>query len=251
MFVFKKIVSAFLLPVPIGLFLLLLSLYFLLTNSYTKAKVFSILGFFWFLLLSFQPISNAIINPLENSHKSLLDIPKVEYILVLGSGHITNESLSITSELSSVANVRINEGIRIFKILEKKEENTKIIFSGYKSFDKNYHSFMASKLAISLGVNNNKIIKFQKPVDTRQEAIEMKKIVGTKPFILVTSASHMKRSILLFKKLGLNPIAAPTYHLGDEAKGYSSIFSSENLYKVKVSFHEYLGLIWSYIRGYI
>lgn len=247
MFLFKKIVSAFLLPVPIGLFLLLLAFYYLLTNSYTKSKVFLSLGFLWFVLLSFQPISNAIINPLENSHKALLDIPKVEYVLVLGSGHTTNENLSITSQLKEVAIVRINEGLRIYKNLE----DAKIIFSGYKGFDKNYHSLMASKLAISLGVNKEKIIKLDKPIDTREEAIEMRKIVGEKPFILVTSASHMKRSILLFKKLGLNPIAAPTYHLGYESKSYNTIFSSENLYKVKVAFHEYLGLTWSYIRGYI
>jgi len=251
MFILKKIISAFLLPIPIGLFLLFIALYFLLINSYTKAKVFLILGFLWFVLLSFQPISNAIINPLENSHKALLDIPKVEYILVLGSGHNTNEKLSITSQLKDVASVRINEGIRIFKILEQKDEKAKIVFSGYKGFDKNYHSFMASELALSLGVKKDKIIKLDKPMDTMQEAIEMKKLVGTKPFILVTSASHMKRSILLFKKQGLNPIAAPTYHLGHVSKDYSSMFSSENLYKVKVAFHEYIGLVWAYIRAYI
>ena len=251
MFIFKKIVSAFLLPVPLGLFLLFLALFFLLTNSYKKAKLFLTLGFLWFLLLSFQPISNAIINPLENSHKALLNIPKVEYVLVLGSGHNTNESLSITSQLKDVASIRVNEGVRIFKALEKKDENTKIVFSGYKGFDENYHSFMASRLAISLGVKKEKIIKLDKPVDTRAEAVEMKKIVGDKSFILVTSASHMKRSILLFKKLGLHPIPAPTHHLGQKNEGYNSIFSSENLYKVKVAFHEYLGLLWSYIRGFI
>lgn len=247
MFFFKKTVSAFLLPVPIGLFLLLLAFYFLLTNSYKKAKLFLSLGFLWFLLLSLQPISNAIINPLENSHKALLNIPKVEYVLVLGSGHATNEKLSITSQLSDVAIVRINEGIRVYRT----QENARIIFSGYKGFDINYHSMKSKELAISLGINKNSIINLDKPVDTRQEAIEAEKIIGTKPFILVTSASHMKRSMLLFKKLGLNPIAAPTYHLGHEDKNYSTIFSSENLYKVNVAFHEYLGLIWAYLRGYL
>mgnify|MGYP001048370469 CR=1 FL=1 len=82
MFVFKKIVSAFLLPIPIGLFLLFLALYFLLTNSYTKAKFFLVLGFLWFILLSFQPISNVIINPLENSHKPI-HIQLLEYQVML------------------------------------------------------------------------------------------------------------------------------------------------------------------------
>lgn len=247
MFLFKKIVSAFLLPLPIGLFLLLIAFYFLMRNSYKKAKVFLFLGLSWFVLLSFQPISNAIISPLENSYKALLEIPKVQYILVLGSGHKTNKNLSITSQLGSTAVVRLNEGIKIYKKLD----NAKLIVSGYKGFDKNYHSFMSKKLALDLGIKKENIIKMDKPKDTRQEAIEAKKIIGTNPFILVTSASHMKRSMLLFGKLGLKPIAAPTYHLAKEEKNFSSIFSSENLYKVKVAFHEYLGLIWAYLKGYI
>lgn len=247
MFLFKKIVSAFLLPLPIGLFLLFIAFYFLMRNSYKKAKIFLFLGLSWFVLLSFQPISNAIISPLENSYKALLEIPKVQYVLVLGSGHKTNKNLSITSQLGSTAVVRLNEGIRIYKKLD----NAKLIVSGYKGFDKNYHSFMSKKLLLDLGVKKENIIKMDKPKDTRQEAIEAKKIIGTNPFILVTSASHMKRSMLLFEKLGLKPIAASTYHLAKEEKNFSSIFSSENLYKVKVAFHEYLGLIWAYLKGYI
>lgn len=50
MFLLKKIIAAFLMPVPIGLFLLLLSLVFLLKNSYKKAKIFLFLSFLWFAL---------------------------------------------------------------------------------------------------------------------------------------------------------------------------------------------------------
>lgn len=88
-------------------------------------------------------------------------------------------------------------------------------------------------------------------MDTRQEAIETKKLLLNQKFILVTSASHMKRSMLLFKKEGLNPIAAPTNHLGYASSNYKAYFSSFNLYKTKVAFHEYLGLTWAYIRGII
>ena len=44
MFVLKKIIAAFLMPVPIGIFLLLLALVFLLKNSYKKAKIFLFLS---------------------------------------------------------------------------------------------------------------------------------------------------------------------------------------------------------------
>ena len=112
MFVLKKIIAAFLMPVPIGLFLLLLALVFLLKNSYKKAKIFLFLSFLWFALISNQTISNMIISPLENAHQALKTTPKdIEYILVLGNGHKTNENLAITSELNTTAINRLIEGI--------------------------------------------------------------------------------------------------------------------------------------------
>jgi hypothetical protein len=46
--------------------------------------------------------------------------------------------------------------------------------------------------------------------DTKDQAIHIRKILDNNSFILVTSASHMPRSIVLFRKQGLQPIPAPT-----------------------------------------
>lgn len=245
MFVFKKIVSAFLLPIPIGMFLLLLAFLFLLFNSYKKAKVFLFLGILWFGLLSFQPVSNALIKPLENAHKSLLQTPKVEYILVLGSGHKSDENLSITSQVKRTAINRLVEGIRHYKNLE----NVKLIVSGFGATDEHSHAFMQEQLAFSLGVKKEDIIRLDTPKDTKEEAMETKKIVGDKPFILVTSASHMLRSVKLFEKEGLNIIPSPTNHVGYEDDSYSAYFSALNLRKCEMAFHEYIGLLYSWLRG--
>ena len=246
-FALKKFITAFLMPLPLGLFLLLIGFLYLISNSYKKAKIFLFLGFLWFVLLSFQPISNAIINPLENSQKALLTIPKVEYILVLGSGHTSNDNLSITSQVAPVGINRLVEGIRIYKELE----NAKLVVSGYGAEDENSHALMQEKLAISLGVKKEDIIRFDTPKDTKEEVLEMKKLVQYKDFILVTSASHMKRANLLFRKEGLNPYLAPTYHLGNKTQGFSSYFSARNFYKVEVAWHEYLGLIYSWLKNEI
>lgn len=244
MFTLKKIISAFLLPIPIGIFLLFMAFIYLMFNSYKKAKIFLFLGLSWFVLLSFQPISNAILAPLENSHKALIETPKVNYILVLGSGHKSDENLSITSQIKMVAINRLVEGIRHYKNLE----NAKLIVSGYSFSDKNSHAFMQEKLAISLGVNPNDIIRLDSPRDTKEEAIEAKKIVGNNELILVTSASHMKRSVLLFEKEGLNVIASPTNHLAYKDDSYSAYFSAKNIRKVEMAIHEYLGLLYSFLR---
>ena len=247
MFIFKKIVSAFLLPIPIGLFFLLFSFLYLIFNSYKKAEIFLALTFLWFFLFSFHPFANALLSPLENTYKDLLKTPKVEYILVLGSEHRSDDDLSITSQVKGIAINRLVEGIRHYKNLE----NVKLIVSGYGGFDKNSHAFMQERLAISLGVNPSDIIRLDSPKDTKEEAVETKKILADKPFILVTSAFHMKRSALLFQKEGLNIIPSPTSHLAYEATSLSSYFEAFNIRKCEMAIHEYLGLMYSWLRNEI
>ena len=247
MFLFKKIVSAFLLPIPIGLFLLLIAFIYLMFNSYKKAKVFSFLALLWFALLSFQPVSDAILKPLENAYPSLIETPKVQYVLVLGSGHKSDDELSISSQIKMVGINRLVEGIRHYKNLK----NAKLIVSGYGGYDENTHASMQEKLAISLGVKKEDIIRLDTPKDTKEEAIEVKKIVKNEQIILVTSASHMKRSILLFQKEGLNVIASPTNHMAYGADSLSSYFAARNIKNCEIAIHEYLGLIYSSLRGEI
>lgn len=247
MFFLKKFIAAFLLPMPIALFMFALGVYFLFKNSYSKAKIVLFFTISWLALLSFQPISNAILQPLESSHKALIQTPNVKYVLVLGNGHASNEKLSITSQVNMIAQNRLNEGIKHFNKLK----DAKLIVSGYGGYDKNPHAFMQQLLANALGVKNENILRLDTPRDTKEEAIKAKEIIKDEEFILVTSASHMKRAMLLFQKQGLNPIAAPTNHLVHEEKSFSSFFSSKNLYKVEVAFHEYIGLLYSKIMGYI
>ena len=247
MFLFKKIVSAFLLPIPIGLFLLLIAFIYLMFNSYKKAKFFSFLALLWFALLSFQPVSDAILKPLENAYPSLIETPNVKYVLVLGSGHKSDDELSITSQIKMVGINRLVEGIRHYKNLE----NAKLIVSGYGGYDENTHASMQEKLAISLGVKKEDIIRLDTPKDTKEEAIEVKKIVKNEQIILVTSASHMKRSILLFQKEGLNVIASPTNHMAYGADSLYSYFAARNIKNCEIAIHEYLGLIYSSLRGEI
>ena len=247
MFLLKKIISAFLLPVPIGFFLLFVGFIYLLSKSYNKAKAFLFIGILWFVLLSNQTISNAILAPLENSHSALLDTPKVNYILVLGNKHTSDKNLSITSQVKETAINRLVEGIRHYQNLD----NAKLIVSGYGFSDENSHAFMQESLALSLGVKKDDIIRLDTPKDTKEEAVQTKQIVKDEKFILVTSASHMKRSSLLFEKEGLNFYVSPTNYKVSQSNYPSSYFNADNLQKVELAFHEYLGLIYSYLKGEI
>ena len=244
MFVAKKIISAFLLPVPIAIFLLFLAFLFLLFNSYKKAKLFLMFSLLWLLLISNQSFSNMLIKPLENAYPTLHETPAdIEYILVLGNAHKTNSDYPITSELNVTAINRLVEGIRHYNNLG----NAKLILSGYAFSDENSHAFMQKKLALSLGVKEEDIITLHTPRTTYEEAIETKKIVEDKKIILVTTASHMKRAALLFEKANVDFIASPTNHKYVKSNYPSSYFSASNINKVELAFHEYLGIIYSYL----
>ena len=77
-----------------------------------------------------------------------------------------------------------------------------------------------------------------------EEAKAAKRIIKKAPFILVTSASHMYRAVMLFRQEGLDPLPAPTNYLSTKNRNYLDIFSSSAIYKAKILFHEILGIVW-------
>ena len=109
-----------------------------------------------------------------------------------------------------------------------------------------------SRVAGKIGIPENDIILESKSKDTKDQAKLIKSIVGNEQFVLVTSASHMPRSMAMFKKLGMNPIPSPIGHLVSEGQGlnpHSFFPSTGNLYKAQLAIHEYLGLTWSKLMG--
>lgn len=236
-------------PLPLGIAFMLLGLFFLYKNKVAKAKITLILSIVWLFVFSYPPVANTLLHSLESQYPTLHQAPKgVEYIYVLGNAHHTDESLPITSQINETAVVRLTEGLRLYYQLDEK---VNIIVSGYSGlFDPTSHAVMQEKLALALGVKKERIILHPKPRDTQEEAMVAKKRIGNKPFILVTSASHMPRSMKFFKYEGLSPIPAPTNHLSSiQNLNYTNFFSSAALKKSHIVFYEYLGLIWQKIKG--
>ena len=229
MFTIKKIISAFIMPLSIGLVLGLIGLYFLYTKSYKKAKFFLTISFIWIVVISYQPFSNMLLEPLESKYEKLESIPSdVEYLLLLGGDKIG----------------RSYEVIRLYNM----NKDLKIITSGWEGSREIPEAILNRDFLLELGIPKEKIFTQSEPRDTKEEAIYTKKIVGDKRFILVTAATHMDRAIKLFKKEGLDPIAAPTNFLHKE-DSYKSIPKGINLLNTEISLHEYIGKLWHKLKG--
>ncbi|MCJ7766442.1 MAG: YdcF family protein, partial [Thiovulaceae bacterium] len=154
--------------------------------------------------------------------------------------------LPINTQIAPTALIRLSEGIRQYNNLK----NAKLVVSGGRGvYDTNSHASMQKREALSLGMKSDDIIMFEKPKDTKDEALAMKARVGSEPFILVTSAAHMPRAVRIFTHLGLNPIAAPTdYNAGGKVE-WLHMPHGEGLRRSELAFHEYYGLLWQWIKG--
>jgi uncharacterized SAM-binding protein YcdF (DUF218 family) len=231
-FVLKKLVSVFIMPLSIGLILFFIGLILLYQNKQKYSKIFLTISFLWIIIFSHTTFSNLLIKPLENKYSTLQTIPNnIKYILILG-GDKQNRSW---------------EAIRLYNLIS----NAKIITSGFKGNQKDSEANLTAKLLINSGIPQKDIIIHHQPKDTKDEAIQMKKLVGKEKFILVTSSFHMPRAMAIFEGEGLNPIASSTNFLQNHKNDILSIPNSGDLQKSTIAWHEYIGIIWAKIRGQI
>jgi uncharacterized SAM-binding protein YcdF (DUF218 family) len=108
-----------------------------------------------------------------------------------------------------------------------------------------------AKMGEALGVSENDILTLSEPRDTEEESQQVAPIVGSQRFILVTSASHIPRAMGLFRKRGMQPIAAPTDYLTPRHQlEPDDLFpDGYKLFKSQIAFYECLGLAWETLRG--
>ncbi|MBN1984445.1 MAG: envelope biogenesis factor ElyC [Chitinivibrionales bacterium] len=248
MFLLKKIIAGFFLPLPVVSILFVVGIGLLWFSRRQKAgKICVSVALGVLVLSSNEFVANTILAPLENSFSPYLTQRKepVRFIEVLGGGHTTNKRLPSSSQIGKESLCRLVEGVA----LHYKNPGSRIILTGYGGIDPTPTAIMMYSVARSLGVADSAIIVKPQPRDTYEEVLCVKSIVGDSSLILVTSASHMRRAMGLFRKQKLDPIPAPTYF---QAKNQGPLFSRPSasaLEKMETAMHEYIGLVWYGLLG--
>ena len=116
-----------------------------------------------------------------------------------------------------------------------------------------------------IGVPAEAIIQEPNSLNTHENAVNVKKILkkkGIKKILLVTSAIHMPRSLLIFKKQEIDAIAAPTDFLisRKNLNGLTSstqsivlnlIPNAHHLEKTTRSLKEYIGMFVYRLKGWL
>jgi uncharacterized SAM-binding protein YcdF (DUF218 family) len=264
MFLFKKIVAPFFFPLPLCLELLLLGLVLLWCTRRQKAgKILVSVGTGLLLIFSYPFVSSLVLRPLEQRYPPAPDLAagpttapgQIEaqagkWIVVLSGGTTNDPELPVTSQIGSESLFRVLEGVRLYRA----GPGRKLILSGGAVFDPVPEAQVMARVALIMGVDRRDIILESTSRDTEEQARLLKPMVGREPFFLVTSAAHQPRSMAMFHKLGLEPVAAPAGHLVRQSRHWSPVNffpASGALHAAETAFYEYLGLAWARLRGAI
>ena len=252
MFVLKKIVTLLLMPMSFCLGVLGVGILLLwMRRRIGAAKIVLTLGVLILTALSFSAVADPLIKPLELWYPPLLDtstLKDVKWVVVLGGGHTFNPTLPPNAQIGNSSLARLVEGIRIHRELP----GSKLLLSGGAVFDPVPEAETMAAVARMLGVSPDDMVLESQSKDTGQQSQFVQAIIRNDRCVLVTSAVHMPRAMLLFEQQGLKPIPAPT-DFGDWMRKENSpnqfFPRAGELRKVESALHEYLGLLWAKVTG--
>lgn len=194
-----------------------------------------------------------LLNTLQSRYSPLMHPPAhVSAIVVLGGGVNSKKKYPPNLTLGSASLSRLIEGIRLFKEITQTNAHAQLILSGGRVFEDPAIAGKMRNTAVMLGIDEKNIVLENGSQDTHEEAVYLKTTLGNKPFILVTSAYHMWRAMDLFEKLGMHPIPAPTQFMAYKHNFILYYIPNTNSLMISdIVIHEYLGLLWGKLRGYL
>ncbi|MES1204441.1 MAG: ElyC/SanA/YdcF family protein [Pseudomonadota bacterium] len=241
----KQLISYLVLPLPVVLIILVVGVVLLWFTSRQRAgKIVVTVGVGLALLFSWPVATRLLVSPLR-LFAPLSDFAPARdarWIVVLGGGFSSRTDAPPTSRLSSASLGRLVEGIR----LQRQLPASKLVLSGGRASGDVPLAEVMAQAALSLGVRRADMVLETRTDDTEDEARLIRGIVGDDRFVLVTSSTHMRRAMRLFENRGMKPIAAPA----DAAAGGTSwLPSGGSLVVAEQADHEYVGMLWAWLRG--
>lgn len=209
MFVIQKIFNYIIFP-PSILMLILIAALFLLRKHKSKAAALIIIDILIIYFISIEPVKNLVLSPLENYAPPVTkeSVTGADLIVILGGGTLENspeegENGSLTGDSFKRA---------LYGLYLAEQYRLPILYSGGKLFET--YKKGEAEIAVNLLAKYNKSgIKLMKETTSRttyENAAYVKEKFNPRKVVLVTSAFHMKRSLYIFKKAGIECIPAPT-----------------------------------------
>ncbi|MGI0487555.1 YdcF family protein [Pantanalinema rosaneae CENA516] len=265
MFLFlSKLLPLFLYPLGLACVLMVVALGMLLWKLPRRLAAIPILLALTVLLVSSNGwVSNGIVRSLEFQHLPSGELPKADAIVVLGGATKPASPPRPWVDLSEEGD-RVIYGAKLYR----EGKAPRLILAGGRIDwwgDQPSESADMAAIVELMGVPKSAILQEPDSLTTYENAVNVKKILdaqGIRQILLVTSAMHMPRSLLIFQKQGIDAIPAPVDFLTTD-RDLQAMQSSpqsvlltlmpeaDRLKETTRALKEYLGTVIYRLRGWL
>jgi len=212
MLVAIKILSLLVYPLSLGLIFLLLAVLSGAVGRRGFSWLMSLLAFLVIYIPSTNMGSEALLLPLEGRHPAFSpeELPKADAIVLLGGATDGESKFGRGADMNNAAD-------RLFSAAElyfTGKAPVIVLSGGSEPPERPEAELMADKLT-ALQIPRSALILESKSRTTYDNAVNTAKLAkqaGYQHILLVTSGSHMRRSLALFEQQGLQVTAAATDH---------------------------------------
>ena len=258
----SKLLPLFFYPLGLTCVLLLVALILLWRRSrFTAIPI--VLGLVLLLVGGNGWVGAWLVRSLEFQHLPLTTMPQADAIVILGGCTKPATPPRPWVEVSEEGD-RVLYGAKLYR----EGKAPRVILSGGRIDWKGggpAESDDMAQLIETMGVPKTAILQDPTSLNTYENAVNVKQIMqsqGIRRILLVTSAMHMPRSLLIFQHLGMDAIPAPTdFNTTDRdeqalqgsaaAIVLNALPETDRLQQMTRALKEYLGIIVYRLKGWL
>jgi uncharacterized SAM-binding protein YcdF (DUF218 family) len=245
LFITGKILASLVFPPGLFIVLIVVALILMRFGKRKAATILLVVNAALCYFMSTNAVAGILVAPLENAYPPVSEAADAAAIVVLGGGY-NDRSPEYGGEpsLSPEAEKRAIYGLEL-----SRRFNLPLVYSGGIGFDLHTtasEAEAAGHLWRRLGVPIERITLEKTSVDTKTNASNVAELMKGKKIVLVTSAYHMPRAILSFKKARMNVIPAPTcYRAKRSAITWADFLPNAGALETSfAALHEYGGIVY-------
>lgn len=167
---------------------------------------------------------------------------QIKSIVILSGYSVPYNFYPISSQVNDSTLFRLTEAVRLWR----EKPSSRLFLAGQSET-----TSAMKTLLIALGIPEKSIVTAFPSRNTEENVESLKSVLTKQPFVLVTSAGHMPRAVMLFHKAGFRPIPAPTEFYSSPEIWKGKLFPTPFHLKCSdLAIHEHLALLYYRIKGY-
>ena len=190
------------------------------------------------------PVAYYLLGNLEFRYPALHSLntfKNIDNIVVLSGYAVPDNIYPISSQVNDATIFRLSEAVRLWR----EKPSARLLLAGQSET-----TAAMKKLLVAMGIPEGSIVTAPPSHNTMGNILSMKDHLGDGPFVLVTSAGHMPRAVMLFHSVGLRPIPAPTDFYTFPNIWKATFFPTPFHLKCSdLAIHEHLALLYYRLKG--